>query len=513
MKYKTVSTIAAILCGTLLAFAVFSAAFAQTSASGDTFPKTTEEIKLVEDLIMSAKYEELLKLCEGKTLDFNVKSTRGDNISLLYRALYHNSRNLTQSLLDRKNMIFEFVLKNGGAPVIFTEEGMNCVFFAARTNNKKAFDLLLKNGFDPNRKGPNGKTVLEFLVEQNISVDPEIMNKLKATTKPSLFSMVLESNADELKKALENEENLAAINKPIPPLDGAVAGKTLLEYAIDHRNAPNAEIVKTLLAAGAKFKDKDISGLMLSKQENLIPLFWEYRDRMSGEDWDKCFNYAALYRNTDAFKFFLEKGLDPEKPENSVSTRTPRFNAYLQGTPEMVDMLEARGFKKPFWAAIMWNDLELVKEYLAAGADVNEADNVSRSRPISLALSTGNLELAELLLERGVKVSPDDYSRAGEYYPVEIAAHGGQTKIMELLLKHGFAPDFPKTPGDTKHPYESSGLYMALSYKKYETAKVLLKYGARTDLTMKDKAGTVPQRRGSRKNSPWMNSSKTIPRP
>ena len=28
---------------------------------------------------------------------------------------------------------------------------------------------------------------------------------------------------------------------------------------------------------------------------------------------------------------------------------------------------------------------------------------------------------------------------------------------------------------------------MALSYKKYETARVLLKYGARTDLTMKDK--------------------------
>ena len=245
--------------------------------------------------------------------------------------------------------------------------------------------------------------------------------------------------------------------------------------------------MKTLLAAGAKFKEKNISGLMLSKLEYLIPLFWEYRDRMSEEDWDKCFNYAALYRNTDAFKFFLEKGLDPEKPENSVSTRTPRFNAYLQGTREMVDMLEARGYKKPFWAAIRWNDLDLVKEYLAAGADVNEADNVSRSKPIMLALSTGNVGLAELLLEHGVKVSPDDYRRAGEHYPVEIAATNGLTKMIELLLKHGFVPDFPKTPGDTTHPYQSSALYMALRNKHYETAKVLLKYGARTDLTMKDK--------------------------
>ena len=459
---------------------------AQQNPTDDTFPKTPEEIKLVDDLIRRAEYDKLLEICEGKKLDFNVNSATDNKVPLLYQAIEQSPQYRNQSFLERKNKVFEFVLNNGGAAVIPTEKGVSCVEAAARTNNKTVFDLLMKNGFDLNQKNRIGKTVLEFLVEQNIKVDPEIMNELKATTKPSLFSMVLERNADGLKKALENEENLAAINKPIPPLDGAVAGKTLLEYAIDHRNSPNTEIVKTLLDAGAKFKDKDISGLMLSKQENLIPLFWKYRDRMSGEDWDKCFNYAALYRNTDAFKFFLEKGLDPEKPENSVSTRTPRFNAYLQGTPEMVDMLEARGFKKPFWAAIRWNDLELVKEYLAAGADVNEADKVSRSKPIMHALSGSHQEMAELLLEHGVKVSPDDYRRAGEHYPVEIAAHGGQTKIMELLLKHGFVPDFPKTPGDTKHPYESSGLYMALSYKNYETAKVLLKYGARTDLTMNE---------------------------
>ena len=65
---------------------------------------------------------------------------------------------------------------------------------------------------------------------------------------------------------------------------------------------------------------------------------------------------------------------------------------------------------------------------------------------------------------------------------------------MELLLKHGFVPDFPKTPGDTKHPYQSSGLYMALSYKKYETARVLLKYGARTDVTVQRRAHDSKQK-------------------
>ena len=459
--------------------------------SGDSFPKTPEEIKLVEDLIVSAKYEELLKLCEGKNLDFNVNATMGTSkvqVPLLSRAIERYPKYRDQYFLERKNKIFEFVLNHGGAAAIPTEMGASCVAEAAVTNNKTVFDLLVKNGFDFNQKTAVGKTVLEYLLEQNIKVDPEIMGRIRAATRPSLFTLVREGNADGLKKALEDEENRATINTPIEPTGGGVAGKPLLEYALSPEDGfPHTETVKTLLAAGATFKADDIGGLMLSKLEYLIPLFWEYRDRMSEEDWDKCFNYAALYRNTDAFKFFLEKGLDPEKPENSVSTRTPRFNAYLQGTQEMVDMLEARGFKKPFWAAIRWNDLDLVKEYLAAGADVNEADKVSRSKPIMLALSTGNLEMAELLLEHGVKVSPDDYRRAGDHYPVEIAATSGQTKMVELLLKHGFVPDFPKTPGDTKHPRQSSALYIALLHEHYDTARVLLQYGARTDVTSNKK--------------------------
>ena len=453
-------------------------------SSGDTFPKTPEEIKLVEDLIMSAKYEELLKLCEGKKLDFNVKSTRGDNMSLLYRALYHNSRNLNQSRLDRKNMIFEFVLNNGGAPVIFTEEGMNCVFFAARTNNKKAFDLLLKNGFDPNRKGPNGKTVLEFLVEQNIKVDPEIMNKLKATTKPSLFSMVLESNADGLKKALEDKENLAAINKPIPPLDGSVAGQTLLEYAIKLKpdQNPDPEIVGLLLAAGAKFEVKTISGILLYQKNDLLPVLWQYHDRLSEKDWEKCFNMAASYRNKEAFQFFLGKKLESEKEQGLSLDPSLTATVYGSGTKEMVDMLEAQGIKKPFWAAVKWNDLELVKEYLAAGADVNAEDNTTHHPPIYNAVENNLLEMAELLIKNGANPSPKGY-REWEY-PMEAAATiKNGAKMTELLLKNGFVPDYPKTPGDTKHPNGSSALYRALFKKNYDTAKILLKYGARTDLT------------------------------
>ena len=94
--------------------------------SGDTFPKTEEEIKLAQDLIVGAKYDELLKLCEGKDLDFNVNATMGTSkvqVPLLSRAIEQSPQYRDQYFLERKNKIFEFVLNHGGAAVIPTEMG------------------------------------------------------------------------------------------------------------------------------------------------------------------------------------------------------------------------------------------------------------------------------------------------------------------------------------------------------------------------------------------------------
>ncbi len=90
--------------------------------------------------------------------------------------------------------------------------------------------------------------------------------------------------------------------------------------------------------------------------------------------------------------------------------------------------------------------------------------------------------MAELLIQNGANPSPKGY-REWEY-PMEAAATiKNGAKMTELLLKNGFVPDYPKTPGDTKKPNGSSALYRALLKKNYDTARVLLKYGARTDLT------------------------------
>ena len=443
--------------------------------TGDTFPNTQEEINLVYDLIGNARYDELIELCEGKNLDFNkiaINPRSGMKYPLLYPAIAAADRDrFGEDLVKRMNRISEFLLKNGAAAVIHTEWGWSCAREAAYHNNKEVFDLLLENGYDLNQKDPEGKTLLDHILQYNRPIDSEIMNKIIAGTQPSLFSMVKNDDVAGLKKALEDKENLVNLNKQDS------SGKTLLDYALklEPGQSTNLEIVKMLIDAGAAVNYETVGGIIKDRIE-ILSFIWEhYHDRLSEDEWNKCFSNAALSRNTDVFKFFLDKGLDPEK--GAIDS------AYQQGTREMLDLLEARGYKKPFWAAVKWNDLELVKEYLAAGVDVNDADQVTREKPILLAVSAGNLKMAELLLEHGVKVSPDDYRRWEDPYPVASAATSGQTKMVELLLKHGFVTDFPKTPGDTKHPRQSSALYIALLHRHYETAKLLLKYGARTDVT------------------------------
>ena len=454
-------------------------------SAGETFPKTPEEIKLVEDLIVGAKYEELLKLCEGKKLDFNVNVTTGNNVQvpLLYQAIEKNPQYRDQYFLERKHKIFEFVLNNGGAAAVPTSKGVYCVYKAAMTGNKAVFDLILKNGFDPDQKEERtGKTALELVLASFAddaglrTVDPEIMNKLVAASKPSLFAMVQQNDAAGLKKALEDKENRANVNKPDSN------GMTLLDRAIklEPDQNSNPEIVRTLLAAGAEFGTRMIEKIILNQKNDLLPVMWEFHDRLSEDDWNQCFDKAVSYKNSGAFRFFLEQGLDPEKKLSSG--RSPLTSAYRAGTKEMVDLLAARGFKKPFWAAVSWNDLELAKEYLAAGVDVN-AEDVQ----ITLAVSRDYLEMVELLIQHGLYVDQDKYLKSGKTYPViaAVTMEGSGAKMVELLLKHGFVPDFPKKPGDIKHAADSSALYMALRHKKYEAARVLLKYGARTDVTQK----------------------------
>lgn len=61
-------------------------------------------------------------------------------------------------------------------------------------------------------------------------------------------------------------------------------------------------------------------------------------------------------------------------------------------------------------AAIKLNDLEKVRKCLDEGVNPNQTDYITHLVPINYAASSGHLEMAELLLSRGAKVSNTVYS-------------------------------------------------------------------------------------------------------
>jgi len=90
--------------------------------------------------------------------------------------------------------------------------------------------------------------------------------------------------------------------------------------------------------------------------------------------------------------------------------------------------------------AIEKGDIEAVKEYLAAGTDVNAGGGLDDNgepllwTPLHLAAMGGHKEIVELLIAKGAEV--DANHDEGET-PLDFAILVGRDEIADLLRKHG----------------------------------------------------------------------------
>ena len=78
-------------------------------------------------------------------------------------------------------------------------------------------------------------------------------------------------------------------------------------------------------------------------------------------------------------------------------------------------------------------DTEAVKEFLAAGTDVN-VKGVFRQTPLHDAAAEDRKEIAELLIGKGADVNAKDQD---DETPLDWAIHSKLTEIADLLRKHG----------------------------------------------------------------------------
>jgi cytohesin len=149
---------------------------------------------------------------------------------------------------------------------------------------------------------------------------------------------------------------------------------------------------------------------------------------------------AASWGHAEIVELLISKGADVNAKDNDGKTPLD-FAADL---PETADLLRKHGGKygKIHFAAL-GGDIEVVKEFLAAGADVNEDVWVEypgwmNTTPLLLAAGNGHKEIAELLIAKGADVNAmSDRFGGKDKTALDWAVDQDQTETADLLRKHG----------------------------------------------------------------------------
>ena len=153
---------------------------------------------------------------------------------------------------------------------------------------------------------------------------------------------------------------------------------------------------------------------------------------------------------------------------------TPLDEAVSEGEKETAYLLRKNGGKHgTVHSAVGGGDVEAVKEFLAADADVN-AKRYGWT-PLCEAAINGHKEIAELLIANGADVNAKD-DRG--WTPLHLAASGGHKEIAELLFANDADVNAKDDDGDTP-------LDWGILNDETETADLLRKHGGKTGNELK----------------------------
>jgi len=131
--------------------------------------------------------------------------------------------------------------------------------------------------------------------------------------------------------------------------------------------------------------------------------------------------------------------------------------------------------------AVLWGDIEVVKQHLAVGTDVNAKDNL-RYTPLHVAAQQGHdrcKEIVELLIAAGADVNVKDGQ--GGLTPLHTAIRNSNKEIVELLIANG-------ADVNAKDGGELTPLHHAAGKGQKEVVELLIANGA--NVKAKTKGGT-----------------------
>jgi len=326
---------------------------------------------------------------------------------------------------DRKGPPTQYVLKEGEWPLADESTvGMTALHFAAGRGHAEIVSLLGRGGASLN------------LVPEKDSIAYSPLELAVLSKSPSTVKALLAAGANP--------------NVEIP-----------LYLAV---RLQQPELVRLLLAGGAVpdgAKKDTPPPLVLAASENSLGLVRQLLaagadvNAANPADGGTAWHYAHIYGHKAVAKVLLAAGASTEWPEKGA---------------------------KLLYIASKLGRIDIVKELLAHGADVNAKLPETEETPLMVAALKGQVEVAKLLLSVGANPRAES---ADGHTALHAAAHQGHSEIVKMLLAAGADVNADNAPDDY------TPLLYASRAGRSEVVKLLLAAGADIEAEL-DKDGQTP---------------------
>ncbi|SVB06704.1 uncharacterized protein METZ01_LOCUS159558 [marine metagenome] len=357
-------------------------------------------------------HEEIVKLLIAKGADVNENVNWEGSTPLHYA--------------ETKEVV-ELLIAGGADVNAKKDDGLTPLHLAAAWGHKKVVELLITKGAGVNAKANDGKTPLDWAVAWDEPETADLLRKhggkISEELKPSTTKAPdISIHSAAFKGNIEAVQQHLAAGTDVNTKDGS--GSTPLHTA---STWGRKEIAELLIAKGADVNAKDEDG------------------------WTPLLN-ATIDGHKEIIELLIEKGADVNAKTNDGDTPLDKnmIDDYddistFGAKEEINDLLRKHGGKHgTIHSAAQGDDIEAVKEFLAAGANVN-AKNRGGQTPLDMAYG----EIADLLRKHGGKT--------GE----ELKA------LMPRLVQHGrFAFSFDAKEGKV---YEVQDSFNLLNWEVVKT--------------------------------------------
>uniref|UniRef100_A0A8D8SAP2 Poly [ADP-ribose] polymerase n=1 Tax=Cacopsylla melanoneura TaxID=428564 RepID=A0A8D8SAP2_9HEMI len=404
----------------------------------------------------------------------------------------------------KRKQIVEMLVRKGAHLNEKNKELLAPLHIAADMGHLDILDTLLRLGAKVNAVDVLGQTALHRCAREDKTPALRVLLSHQADT--SVVSLLgytaLQVASENCQKLLEEPPSVLDLESQLLEAskggDTSVVTRLLTQYPhivncrdLDGRHSTplhfaagynRVGVVEYLLAHGADVHSKDKGGLVPLHNAcsyghyEVTEMLVKHGANVNVADLWKFtpLHEAAAKGKADIVRLLLQHGADPSKKNRDGATP---LDLVREGDQDVSDLL--RGNSALLDAAKKGNLARVTK--LLTVENINCRDAQGRnSTPLHLAAGYNNVDVAELLLEKGADVNAQD---KGGLIPLHNASSYGHLDIAALLIKH-------KTVVNATDKWGFTPLHEAAQKGRTQLSALLLAHGA--DPFLKNQEGQTP---------------------